>query len=60
MKSWQELLDREKDASYMIMLRQMLREERQKYVIHPRNEDVFRAFKLTPFDKVKVVLMAQD
>lgn len=60
MNSWQELLDREKDATYMMMLKQMLKSERQKYVIHPKNDDVFRSFKLTPFDKVKIVLMAQD
>lgn len=60
MNSWKELMDREKEASYMIMLNQMLKEERRKHIVHPSNQDVFRAFKLTPFDKVKVVLMAQD
>jgi uracil-DNA glycosylase len=60
MNSWKEFMNTQKDASYMLLLNQMLKQERQKYVIHPQNKDVFRAFKLTPFNEVKVILMAQD
>lgn len=34
--------------------------ERQTHTVYPANEDVFKAFKLTPFDEVKVVLVGLD
>lgn len=60
MTSWQEFMDTQKDATYMKFLQANLKEERVKYNVYPPNEDVFNAFKLTPFDKVKVVFLGQD
>ena len=34
--------------------------ERQQYDCYPRGGDIFNAFNLTPFDKVKVVIIGQD
>ena len=31
-----------------------------KETIYPSKEDIFRALKLTPYNKVKVVIMGQD
>ena len=41
-------------------LRTFLVKERQQYTIHPSERDIFRAFQLTPFDKVKMVILGQD
>jgi uracil-DNA glycosylase len=35
-------------------------EQREKETVYPEREDVFKAFELTPFRKVKVVLLGQD
>ncbi len=41
-------------------LKAFLVNERQQHTIHPKGRDIFRAFQLTPFDKVKVVILGQD
>jgi len=60
MTSWQEFMDKEKEASYMFILQDSLKDEKTKYQIFPPNDEVFNAFKYTPFNKVKVVLLGQD
>lgn len=34
--------------------------ERRKYKVYPQCQDIFRAFRLTDFDNVKVVILGQD
>ncbi len=58
--SWKEFMDTQKDLDYIKRLQLMLRNERSNYVVYPSNDIVFRALRLTPFNEVKVVLMAQD
>ena len=57
---WFELLKDEFDKEYMIKLSQGLKDARQRKVIYPDPDDLFKAFKLTPFSKVKVVWLGQD
>ena len=60
-ESWQRILGSEFEKPYMQKLRIFLREEKnQKKVIFPKSENVFHAFKLTPFERVKVILLGQD
>ena len=44
-------------ASLSLFLR---REKAAGKLIYPASVDIFTAFKLTPFDKVKVVILGQD
>ena len=60
MTTWKEYFASQRDQPYMLTLQRLLREERQNYKIYPPNCDVFNAYRLTPFDKVKVVFMGQD
>ncbi|HRO98374.1 MAG TPA: uracil-DNA glycosylase [Flavobacteriales bacterium] len=41
-------------------LRSFLIAEREQHPVYPRGRDIFNAFKLTPFQEVKVVLLGQD
>lgn len=34
--------------------------ERAQYTVFPRGKDIFNAFRLTPFDRVSVVILGQD
>jgi len=34
--------------------------QRMKYTVYPKQEDVFKAFRLTPFNSVKIVILGQD
>lgn len=48
-------------AEYMKELKKKLAEERKSgIVIYPPAKQIFQAFNLTPFDKVKVVILGQD
>src|SRR6476661_1232092 len=59
--SWQEALGRELEQPYMAELRQFLLAERDggKSILPPE-PTWLRALELTPFEKVRVVILGQD
>ena len=60
-ESWERYLGAEFDAPYMQSLRDSLaKDKRERRIIHPHSADWFRAFQLTPLDRVKVVILGQD
>ncbi|HPE35486.1 MAG TPA: uracil-DNA glycosylase [Bacteroidales bacterium] len=59
-ESWKQILSDQFGASYFLQLKQFLTEEKTKYKIYPPGPQIFAAFDLTPFDKVKVVILGQD
>ncbi|ONI38469.1 uracil-DNA glycosylase [Candidatus Epulonipiscium fishelsonii] len=58
--SWDEILKDEFEKPYYKKLRQFLKEEYATQVIYPKPEDIFTAFKVTPYEDVKVVIIGQD
>ncbi len=59
--SWKARLQSEFDKPYFFSLKQFLENEKQKQqVIYPPGPHIFEAFKLSPFNKVKVVILGQD
>ena len=60
-QSWKEALQSEFDKPYFAELVSYLHaEKRAGKVIYPPGPQIFRAFELTPVDKVKVVILGQD
>ncbi|MES2623423.1 MAG: uracil-DNA glycosylase [Patescibacteria group bacterium] len=59
-ESWKNALAEEFDKEYFKALSQFVRDEYGKHSIYPNPKDVFRAFELCPFNKVKVVIIGQD
>lgn len=60
-KSWADLLAGEFEKEYFISLTETIKEDlRRNIVVYPRGPHIFNAFNLTPFDKVKVVIIGQD
>jgi uracil-DNA glycosylase len=59
-ESWQEALQGEMKKPYFRELREFVDREREKHTVYPPEADVFNAFKHTPLDEVKVVLLGQD
>lgn len=58
---WLNVLGQELEAPYMQLLAQYLKaEEAAGVTIYPKTTDIFNAFDLTPFEKVKVVILGQD
>jgi len=58
--SWKEKLADEFRKPYFEALAEFLRSEYKNQVVYPPGKEIFRAFDLTPFDKVKVVILGQD
>ena len=60
-KSWKKKLRDQFDSQYMINLGNFLRQQKKiGRIILPKGGLIFRAFDLTPFEKVKVVIIGQD
>ncbi|HMC98468.1 MAG TPA: uracil-DNA glycosylase [Flavobacteriales bacterium] len=59
-EGWYEALEQEFRSGYFQDLKAFLVSERSKHTVFPRGRDIFAAFKNTPFDAVKVVLLGQD
>lgn len=60
-KTWHDALKDELAKPYIQDLKAFLaQEEAQKHTVYPPKELIFNAFRHTPFDKVKVVIMGQD
>tara|TARA_Y100000768_G_scaffold366490_1_gene328695 strand:- start:1273 stop:1950 length:678 start_codon:yes stop_codon:yes gene_type:complete len=60
-RSWLEHLKEEFQKDYMLDLKQkLLNLKNNKKTFYPKGNKIFNAFNLTPFDKVKVVILGQD
>lgn len=58
--SWKEVITSIFKKESKAKLFDFLKEERAKQEVYPPKERVFEAFKLTPLDQVKVVILGQD
>ena len=58
--SWAEALKTEFEQDYFLKLKEFLVKEKAEHVIFPKGAEIFKAFDLTPFDQVKVVILGQD
>ncbi|HEV3244725.1 MAG TPA: uracil-DNA glycosylase [Candidatus Paceibacterota bacterium] len=58
--SWKRALDEEFGKEYFKGLREFIKNEYQHAIVYPAPKQLFRAFELTPFDKVEVVILGQD
>lgn len=58
--SWSKLIEEESTKPYYRELQSFLKAERKSHEVYPPEEEVFSAFELTPFEKVKVVILGQD
>ena len=58
--SWDNILEEEMNKEYFLSIKNFIKEERTKKTIFPSKEDLFRAFRLTEFKDIKVVIIGQD
>ncbi|MEN8226659.1 MAG: uracil-DNA glycosylase [Bacteroidota bacterium] len=59
-EKWKEILWEEFQSPYFSELKAFLLEEKQQHTIFPPGNLIFNAFRHTPFDSVKVVILGQD
>lgn len=58
--SWQKALSPEFEKEYFVKLTEFVKNEYQNTTVYPPPKFIFRAFELTPFNHVKVVILGQD
>ena len=58
--SWKNLLQSEFEKPYFSSLINFVKQEYKEHTCYPKGKNIFKAFELTPFDRVKVVLLGQD
>jgi uracil-DNA glycosylase len=58
--SWAKHLAGEFEKEYFAELTNFVKKEYQEGKVYPAPKNIFRAFDLCPFDKVKVVILGQD
>ncbi len=59
--SWKKVLAEEFQKPYFAEIKQFLVAEKEAgHIVYPKWLDIFNAFNLTPFDKVRVVILWQD
>ena len=59
-KTWSEFFKEIQNEEFCEKLNKFLNREYQDYTCYPPRDLLFNAFKLTPLDKVKVVIVGQD
>ncbi len=59
-ESWKEILKEEFEKDYFVNLTSFVRQEYKDKTIYPKASNIFNAFNLCPFDKIKVVILGQD
>lgn len=57
---WDDVLKDDFSGENYAKIREFLKSEYSAHTIYPSMYDIFNAFKLTPFSKVKVVILGQD
>lgn len=57
---WDQLLKDEFKKQYYLDLREFLKKEYSQRTIYPNMYDIFNAFKYTPYENIKVVILGQD
>ncbi|WP_105167576.1 uracil-DNA glycosylase [Pseudoalteromonas sp. T1lg23B] len=61
MTTWQSVLGQEKQQAYFQETLNYVAQRRNEGVtVYPPHEQIFEAFKVTPFEQVKVVILGQD
>src|SRR3989344_1328516 len=58
--SWKQALQEEFGKEYFAELTAFVKSEYKNVAVYPSPKNIFRAFDLCPFDKVKVVILGQD
>ena len=59
-KTWNEFFKKLQNEDFCLKLNDFLNKEYRDYTCYPPRELLFNAFRLTPLDKVKVVIIGQD
>ena len=58
--TWKNIIENEKTKEYYQKLETFIDKRYQETVVYPHKKNIFKAFDLTSFEKLKVVIIGQD
>jgi uracil-DNA glycosylase len=58
--TWKAIVERESKEDYYKQLKAFVDDERKKFKVFPAADDVFAAFRYTPYKNVSVMILGQD
>lgn len=58
--NWKDIFKEESEKDYYKYIIATVQQDAKISNVYPPHQDIFNAFKLTPFDKIKVVILGQD
>lgn len=58
--TWEQFIEREQDKEYYKELMTFIDKEYQNKVVFPKQKNIFKAFELSQFNDVKVIILGQD
>ena len=58
--TWNDFFNKEEKKDYFIKLNEYINEEYENFTCYPPYDEIYNAFKLTPLEAVKVVILGQD
>ncbi len=58
--NWNEIIKNEQQKEYFIKLNKILQKEYKNKIIYPNKKNLYQAFSLCKYDKLKVVILGQD
>ncbi|MBN1206138.1 MAG: uracil-DNA glycosylase [Myxococcaceae bacterium] len=59
-EDWREVLSEALEAPSFKELERFVARERREHTVYPSEEELFSAFRLTPYERVRVLLLGQD
>ena len=59
-EEWDEILKEEFSSETYLNLREFLKKEYSTQIVYPSMYDIFNSMKITPFSKIKAVILGQD
>ena len=58
--TWKDIIENEKTKEYYKKLEQFIDKKYKETTVYPQKENIFKAFDLTSFEDLKVVIIGQD
>ena len=58
--TWKEVIQIEQQKEYYKKLKAFIEDRYKKTVVYPKKENIFKAFALCPYERLKVVILGQD
>jgi len=59
-KSWKKIFDEEQSSEYYKTINNKYNKSIENNIVYPEKENIFKAFELTNFNNIKVVIIGQD